>query len=256
MMEQARRRQKGRRRAGQEAANQGGLYRDQKAGMLGILCSQRGALKTEEKLFHYKTSEDDEALPVHWQETSSLLVYEVPVRVPVRGPSTRSQYEDPMSSQYEVPYEVQYEVPVRGPSTRSHTRSQYEVPVRGPSTRSQYDSQYESSMSSSVAQAPSGNETSYLQTVLSLPTLFSKDPCPLCEEAKEQLEPLRHRFVLQQVDISLPQNAVWRQRYALDIPVFHLTTLRDEAPRGPAAAGLPAERRAGDGRTGGHLKTL
>ena len=33
-------------------------------------------------------------------------------------------------------------------------------------------------------------------------------------------------------------------------------TLRDEAPRGPAAAGLPAERRAGDGRTGGHLKTL
>ncbi|KAL3049706.1 hypothetical protein OYC64_009040 [Pagothenia borchgrevinki] len=58
----------------------------------------------------------------------------------------------------------------------------------------------------------------------SLPTLtlFSKDPCPLCDEAKEQLEPLRHRFVLQQVDISLPQNAVWRQRYALDIPVFHL----------------------------------
>ncbi|XP_033984890.1 glutaredoxin-like protein C5orf63 homolog isoform X1 [Trematomus bernacchii] len=58
----------------------------------------------------------------------------------------------------------------------------------------------------------------------SLPTLtlFTKDPCPLCDEAKEQLEPLRHRFVLQQVDISLPQNAVWRQRYALDIPVFHL----------------------------------
>ncbi|KAK5917534.1 hypothetical protein CgunFtcFv8_012417 [Champsocephalus gunnari] len=58
----------------------------------------------------------------------------------------------------------------------------------------------------------------------SLPTLtlFTKDPCPLCDEAKEQLEPLGHRFVLQQVDISLPQNAVWRQRYALDIPVFHL----------------------------------
>ncbi|KAM3594363.1 uncharacterized protein V6R79_006404 [Siganus canaliculatus] len=53
-------------------------------------------------------------------------------------------------------------------------------------------------------------------------TLFTKDPCPLCDEAKEQLEPLRHRFVLQQVDISLPENRVWWDRYKWDIPVFHL----------------------------------
>ncbi|CAG5866955.1 unnamed protein product [Menidia menidia] len=58
----------------------------------------------------------------------------------------------------------------------------------------------------------------------SLPTLtlFTKDPCPLCDEAKEVLEPLKHRFVLQQVDISLPENKLWWDRYKWDIPVFHL----------------------------------
>lgn len=76
-----------------------------------------------------------------------------------------------------------------------------------------------------------------------------QDPCPLCIEAKEALEPFRHRvrqhiclpvtlivsisltyslyfvslqFVLQQVDISLPENRVWLDRYKWDIPVFHL----------------------------------
>ncbi|XP_007890735.1 glutaredoxin-like protein C5orf63 homolog [Callorhinchus milii] len=53
-------------------------------------------------------------------------------------------------------------------------------------------------------------------------TLFTKDPCPLCEEAKETLEPYKCRFVLQEVDISLPENSVWFDRYKCDIPVFHL----------------------------------
>ncbi|CAI5694989.1 unnamed protein product [Oreochromis niloticus] len=53
-------------------------------------------------------------------------------------------------------------------------------------------------------------------------TLFTKDPCPLCNEAKEQLQPFRHRLVLQQVDISLPENRLWWDRYRWDIPVFHL----------------------------------
>ncbi|XP_045897787.1 glutaredoxin-like protein C5orf63 homolog isoform X1 [Micropterus dolomieu] len=58
----------------------------------------------------------------------------------------------------------------------------------------------------------------------SLPTLtlFTKDPCPLCDEAKDVLDPFRHRFVLQQVDISLPENRHWADRYRWDIPVFHL----------------------------------
>ncbi|XP_042244171.1 glutaredoxin-like protein C5orf63 homolog isoform X1 [Thunnus albacares] len=53
-------------------------------------------------------------------------------------------------------------------------------------------------------------------------TLFTKDPCPLCDEAKEALQPLRHRFVFQQVDISRPENRSWFDRYRWDIPVFHL----------------------------------
>lgn len=30
------------------------------------------------------------------------------------------------------------------------------------------------------------------------------------------------QFVLQQVDISLPENSIWFNRYRWDIPVFHL----------------------------------
>ncbi|XP_030623691.1 glutaredoxin-like protein C5orf63 homolog [Chanos chanos] len=61
-------------------------------------------------------------------------------------------------------------------------------------------------------------------THLNLPilTLFTKDPCPLCDEAKEVLEPYKHRFILQEVDITLPENSVWYNRYKYDIPVFHL----------------------------------
>ncbi|XP_043105728.1 glutaredoxin-like protein C5orf63 homolog [Puntigrus tetrazona] len=50
----------------------------------------------------------------------------------------------------------------------------------------------------------------------------NKEPCPLCDEAKAALEPYRHRFELQEVDISLPENRVWLDRYRLHIPVFHL----------------------------------
>ncbi|KAM4810225.1 glutaredoxin-like protein C5orf63 homolog [Rhinophrynus dorsalis] len=53
-------------------------------------------------------------------------------------------------------------------------------------------------------------------------TLFTKDPCPLCDEAKEMLAPYNHRFILEEVDITLPENAAWYERYKYDIPVFHL----------------------------------
>ncbi|NWI17801.1 YD286 protein, partial [Crypturellus soui] len=47
-------------------------------------------------------------------------------------------------------------------------------------------------------------------------------PCPLCDEAKEVLEPYKKRFILQEVDISLPENSSWYEKYKYDIPVFHL----------------------------------
>ncbi|KAL4617683.1 glutaredoxin-like protein C5orf63-like [Arapaima gigas] len=52
--------------------------------------------------------------------------------------------------------------------------------------------------------------------------LFTKDSCPLCDEAKQELQPFKHRFLLQEVDITLPENTVWYERYKYDIPVFHL----------------------------------
>ncbi|KAL0965011.1 hypothetical protein UPYG_G00275620 [Umbra pygmaea] len=57
-----------------------------------------------------------------------------------------------------------------------------------------------------------------------LPTLllFTKDPCPLCDEAKKVLEPYKHRYIFQQVDITLPENQMWWDKYKYDIPVFHL----------------------------------
>ncbi|KAL6472945.1 hypothetical protein MHYP_G00191330 [Metynnis hypsauchen] len=54
------------------------------------------------------------------------------------------------------------------------------------------------------------------QRPLPVLTLFTKDPCPLCDEAKEVLEPYKHRFVLQEVDITLPENSVWHDRYNLN----------------------------------------
>ncbi|XP_053422070.1 glutaredoxin-like protein C5orf63 homolog isoform X2 [Nycticebus coucang] len=56
------------------------------------------------------------------------------------------------------------------------------------------------------------------KTTLPVLTLFTKDPCPLCEEAKEALEPYKNR----EVDITLPENSAWYERYKFDIPVFHL----------------------------------
>ncbi|XP_067838446.1 glutaredoxin-like protein C5orf63 homolog [Heptranchias perlo] len=63
---------------------------------------------------------------------------------------------------------------------------------------------------------------STLRKDLPVLTLFTKDSCTLCEEAKEALEPYRYRFVLQEVDITIPENSVWYERYKYDIPVFHL----------------------------------
>ena len=55
-------------------------------------------------------------------------------------------------------------------------------------------------------------------------TLYTKYPCPLCDEAKEVLmhSPLWGRFILREVDIKLPENKKWFGLYRYEIPVFHL----------------------------------
>ncbi|XP_078571850.1 glutaredoxin-like protein C5orf63 homolog [Branchiostoma floridae x Branchiostoma japonicum] len=52
-------------------------------------------------------------------------------------------------------------------------------------------------------------------------TLYTKEVCPLCDEAKEVLEPYRHRFNLEEVDITKPDNKQWFRQYRYEIPVFH-----------------------------------
>ncbi|NWZ67901.1 YD286 protein, partial [Acrocephalus arundinaceus] len=47
-------------------------------------------------------------------------------------------------------------------------------------------------------------------------------PHPLCDEAKEVLEPYKRRFILQEVDITLLENSAWYDKYKYDIPLFHL----------------------------------
>ena len=55
-------------------------------------------------------------------------------------------------------------------------------------------------------------------------TLYTKYPCPLCDEAKEILmhSPLWGRFIWREVDIKLPENKKWFGLYRYEIPVFHL----------------------------------
>ncbi|RXG58768.1 Glutaredoxin-like protein C5orf63-like protein [Armadillidium vulgare] len=54
-----------------------------------------------------------------------------------------------------------------------------------------------------------------------LVTLFTKEPCPLCDVALEVIEPLKENFILEKVDISKPENSKWKELYEFEIPVFH-----------------------------------
>jgi hypothetical protein len=53
-------------------------------------------------------------------------------------------------------------------------------------------------------------------------TLFTKDPCPLCDTLKMELAPFMHRLRLKQVDIESPENIHFKQRYCHEIPVLFL----------------------------------
>jgi glutaredoxin len=53
-------------------------------------------------------------------------------------------------------------------------------------------------------------------------TLFTKDPCPLCDTVKMQLAPFKHRLRLTQVDIEAPENAHFKELYRYEIPVVFL----------------------------------
>lgn len=51
-------------------------------------------------------------------------------------------------------------------------------------------------------------------------TLYTKDPCPLCDELKLQLEPFLKRCTLETVDITRKENLRWLRLYRYEIPVL------------------------------------
>lgn len=53
-------------------------------------------------------------------------------------------------------------------------------------------------------------------------TLYTKNICPLCDEAKLELEPYKSLFEFEQVFIDRKENKHWFDLYKYDIPVFHI----------------------------------
>lgn len=53
-------------------------------------------------------------------------------------------------------------------------------------------------------------------------TLYTRDPCPLCDDLKQELEPYKHRFEFETVDISKKENVRWLRLYRYEIPVLFL----------------------------------
>lgn len=53
-------------------------------------------------------------------------------------------------------------------------------------------------------------------------TLYTKYPCPLCDELVEELAPFMHRLHLEKVDITKPENRQYFKQYRYDIPVLHI----------------------------------
>ncbi|XP_071794222.1 glutaredoxin-like protein C5orf63 homolog isoform X2 [Asterias amurensis] len=52
-------------------------------------------------------------------------------------------------------------------------------------------------------------------------TLFTKDNCSLCDDAKDVLKKYNNQFVLEEVYIDKPENRDYFSKYRYDIPVFH-----------------------------------
>lgn len=53
-------------------------------------------------------------------------------------------------------------------------------------------------------------------------TLYTKNPCPLCDELVAELQPFMHRLHFEKVDITRPEHREHFKRYKYDIPVLHL----------------------------------
>lgn len=53
-------------------------------------------------------------------------------------------------------------------------------------------------------------------------TLYTKDPCPLCDEVKLKVLPYLNRCTFEMVDITKKENIRWLRLYRYEIPVLFL----------------------------------
>lgn len=65
----------------------------------------------------------------------------------------------------------------------------------------------------------SRNLTSAIKPTL---TMYTKEDCSLCDDAKEILIPYLKRVHFEEVNILEPGNEDYLHKYRFDIPVFHL----------------------------------
>lgn len=64
-------------------------------------------------------------------------------------------------------------------------------------------------------------ETVYKNQIPKL-TLYTRNPCPLCDELKIKLLPYMNRCVLEEVDIAKKENVRWLRLYRYEIPVLFM----------------------------------
>lgn len=53
-------------------------------------------------------------------------------------------------------------------------------------------------------------------------TLYTKDPCPLCDDLKEELRPYLEKCKLELIHIDRSENLRWLRLYRYEIPVLFL----------------------------------
>lgn len=63
-------------------------------------------------------------------------------------------------------------------------------------------------------------ETALVENKLPKLTLYTRDPCPLCDEVKLKLLPYLNRLEIDIVDISKKENLKWLRLYRYEIPVL------------------------------------
>ncbi len=61
-------------------------------------------------------------------------------------------------------------------------------------------------------------------------TLYTKDPCPLCDDLKELLASLHDTYPHQLTEVDITQDPDLNARYRFEIPVLEIGESRIKAP--------------------------